>query len=125
MGQTGWTAHRPTVPYNATGLVHRQLLSALAATTLASPRPAPGDPLEPARLPGVPSFTHLASESRHAVLGNGGPGGDGDIGAVTRRAQGYGEAYLKVDTEGENRENRRVTVRRITPLVKPVQTSGN
>ncbi|ORE98053.1 outer membrane protein/peptidoglycan-associated (lipo)protein [Aurantimonas sp. 22II-16-19i] len=39
--------------------------------------------------------------------------------------QGYGEGYLKVDTEGENRENRRVTVRRITPLVKPVQTSGN
>ncbi|MBO0904756.1 OmpA family protein [Jiella sonneratiae] len=39
--------------------------------------------------------------------------------------QGYGEADLKVNTEEANRENRRVTVRRITPLVKPVQTSGN
>ncbi|KQT86418.1 hypothetical protein ASG48_06985 [Aurantimonas sp. Leaf443] len=37
--------------------------------------------------------------------------------------QGYGEQYLKVDTGGENRDNRRVTVRRITPLVKPVETS--
>ena len=39
--------------------------------------------------------------------------------------QGYGEAYLKVDTQAQNRENRRVTVRRITSLVKPVETSGN
>jgi len=38
--------------------------------------------------------------------------------------QGYGEAYLKVDTQEQNAENRRVTVRRITPLVKPVQTSS-
>ncbi|CLP78637.1 Outer membrane protein and related peptidoglycan-associated (lipo)proteins [Mycobacterium tuberculosis] len=34
--------------------------------------------------------------------------------------QGYGERYLKVRTEAANQENRRVTVRRITPLVKPV-----
>ncbi len=34
--------------------------------------------------------------------------------------QGYGEQYLKVDTEGASRANRRVTVRRITPLVNPV-----
>jgi outer membrane protein OmpA-like peptidoglycan-associated protein len=34
--------------------------------------------------------------------------------------QGYGEQYLKVRTDGPNQENRRVTVRRITPLVKPV-----
>ena len=31
--------------------------------------------------------------------------------------EGYGEQYLKVDTEGEERQNRRVTVRRITPLL--------
>ncbi|MGK6314992.1 OmpA family protein [Neorhizobium sp. DT-125] len=34
--------------------------------------------------------------------------------------QGYGERYLKVRTDGPEQENRRVTVRRITPLVKPV-----
>lgn len=31
--------------------------------------------------------------------------------------QGYGEQYLKIATEGEAAENRRVTVRRITPLL--------
>ena len=31
--------------------------------------------------------------------------------------QGYGEQYLKVNTEGPERANRRVTVRRITPLL--------
>ena len=30
--------------------------------------------------------------------------------------QGYGEQYLKVDTQGPE-ENRRVAVRRITPLI--------
>jgi outer membrane protein OmpA-like peptidoglycan-associated protein len=34
--------------------------------------------------------------------------------------QGYGEAYLKVETQEPNRTNRRVAVRRITPLVAPV-----
>ncbi|MBT1160199.1 OmpA family protein [Aminobacter anthyllidis] len=34
--------------------------------------------------------------------------------------QGYGEQYLKVNTEEANRQNRRVAVRRITPLVAPV-----
>lgn len=34
--------------------------------------------------------------------------------------QGYGEAYLKVNTQEPNRTNRRVAVRRITPLVAPV-----
>jgi len=33
--------------------------------------------------------------------------------------QGYGEEYLKVDTQGPERSNRRVTVRRITPLIRP------
>ncbi len=31
--------------------------------------------------------------------------------------QGYGEEYLKVDTEAAERRNRRVTIRRITPLL--------
>ena len=31
--------------------------------------------------------------------------------------EGYGEQYLKVQTEGPSEENRRVTVRRITPLL--------
>ena len=31
--------------------------------------------------------------------------------------QGYGEQYLKVPTEGPSRANRRVAVRRITPLL--------
>ncbi|MCB1425315.1 MAG: OmpA family protein [Notoacmeibacter sp.] len=33
--------------------------------------------------------------------------------------QGYGESDLKVETEGRSAANRRVTVRRITPLVAP------
>lgn len=32
-------------------------------------------------------------------------------------AQGYGEQYLKVPVQGASRENRRVTLRRITPLL--------
>ncbi|KAB0680948.1 OmpA family protein [Aureimonas leprariae] len=47
-----------------------------------------------------------------------------DVPAENLVTQGYGEQELKVNTEGENRENRRVTVRRITALVKPVETSG-
>lgn len=31
--------------------------------------------------------------------------------------QGYGEEYLKVETDGPSQENRRVAVRRITPLI--------
>ncbi len=34
--------------------------------------------------------------------------------------QGYGERYLKVNTDKAERLNRRVTVRRVTPLVAPV-----
>ncbi|MDN5927344.1 MAG: OmpA family protein [Hyphomicrobiales bacterium] len=37
--------------------------------------------------------------------------------------QGYGEEYLKVDTDGANRDNRRVAIRRITPLVAPVASA--
>jgi outer membrane protein OmpA-like peptidoglycan-associated protein len=34
--------------------------------------------------------------------------------------QGYGEQYLKVQTDGPEQENRRVTIRRVTALVRPV-----
>lgn len=34
-------------------------------------------------------------------------------------SQGYGERYLKVQTDGPERLNRRVTIRRITPLLRP------
>ncbi|PDS77357.1 OmpA family protein [Rhizobium sp. L43] len=34
--------------------------------------------------------------------------------------QGYGEQYLKVNTAGPEQENRRVTIRRVTALVRPV-----
>ena len=37
--------------------------------------------------------------------------------------QGYGENYLKVNTESPERENRRVAIRRITPLVAPVASA--
>jgi len=38
-------------------------------------------------------------------------------------SQGYGEQYLKVQTDGPSRENRRVTIRRITPLLDGGQAS--
>lgn len=37
--------------------------------------------------------------------------------------QGYGERYLKVQTENAERANRRATIRRITPLVAPSSAS--
>ncbi|WP_347336418.1 OmpA family protein [Nitrobacter hamburgensis] len=39
--------------------------------------------------------------------------------------QGYGEQNLKVETDGPSRENRRVTVRRITPLLDGGQASAS
>ena len=33
--------------------------------------------------------------------------------------QGYGAQFLKVNTQAANAQNRRVTVRRITPLINP------
>ncbi|WP_244639279.1 OmpA family protein [Aureimonas endophytica] len=47
-----------------------------------------------------------------------------DIPAENLVTQGYGEQELKVNTQSANAENRRVTVRRITALVKPVATSA-
>jgi outer membrane protein OmpA-like peptidoglycan-associated protein len=37
--------------------------------------------------------------------------------------QGYGEEFLKVRTQAPERENRRVAIRRITPLVAPVASA--
>jgi outer membrane protein OmpA-like peptidoglycan-associated protein len=37
--------------------------------------------------------------------------------------QGYGEQYLKVNTQEPERQNRRVAIRRITPLVAPVASA--
>ncbi|UVK57424.1 OmpA family protein (plasmid) [Mesorhizobium sp. AR02] len=38
--------------------------------------------------------------------------------------QGYGKRYLKVNTTGPERQNRRVAIRRITPLVAPVASAN-
>jgi outer membrane protein OmpA-like peptidoglycan-associated protein len=40
-----------------------------------------------------------------------------DVPAENLTAQGYGEQYLKINTEEPERQNRRVTIRRITPLL--------
>jgi outer membrane protein OmpA-like peptidoglycan-associated protein len=46
------------------------------------------------------------------------------IPAENLSTQGYGEQYLKVQTESEERQNRRVAIRRITPLVAPVASAN-
>ena len=46
-----------------------------------------------------------------------------DIPPENLSTQGYGERYLKVLTEGPEQLNRRVTIRRVTPLVKPVASA--
>jgi len=46
------------------------------------------------------------------------------IPAENLATQGYGEEYLKVNTPGPNRENRRVAIRRITSLVAPVASNN-
>ncbi|RWE70218.1 OmpA family protein [Mesorhizobium sp.] len=46
-----------------------------------------------------------------------------DIAPENMETQGYGEQYLKVETQERERENRRVAIRRITPLVAPVASS--
>jgi outer membrane protein OmpA-like peptidoglycan-associated protein len=43
-----------------------------------------------------------------------------EIPAENLVTQGYGERFLKVDTDGPERLNRRVTIRRITSLVRPL-----
>jgi len=46
------------------------------------------------------------------------------IPAENLTTQGYGEQYLKVATQGAERQNRRVTLRRITPLLNGPQNTG-
>ena len=46
-----------------------------------------------------------------------------DIPPENMETQGYGEQYLKVETVEPERENRRVAIRRITPLVAPVASA--
>lgn len=43
-----------------------------------------------------------------------------DIPPENLATQGYGEQYLKVNTQDREAENRRVAIRRVTPLVAPV-----
>ncbi len=40
-----------------------------------------------------------------------------DVQAENLVTEGYGEQYLKIDTEADERENRRVTIRNISPLL--------
>jgi outer membrane protein OmpA-like peptidoglycan-associated protein len=47
-----------------------------------------------------------------------------DIPPENLATQGYGEQYLKVNTEERERENRRVAIRRVTPLVAPVASAN-
>ncbi|KAA2241068.1 OmpA family protein [Salinarimonas soli] len=44
-----------------------------------------------------------------------------NVPAENLTTQGYGEQYLKINTQGPERENRRVTMRRITPLLRGAQ----
>ncbi|MDR0253289.1 MAG: OmpA family protein [Brucellaceae bacterium] len=43
-----------------------------------------------------------------------------DIPAENLVTQGYGERFLKIRTQAAEQENRRVTIRRVTPLIRPV-----
>lgn len=43
-----------------------------------------------------------------------------DIPAENLVTQGYGERFLKIRTQAAEQQNRRVTIRRVTPLVRPV-----
>ena len=46
-----------------------------------------------------------------------------NVPAENLTSQGYGEQYLKVETDGPERRNRRVTIRNITPLLNGGQAS--
>ena len=46
------------------------------------------------------------------------------IPAENLTTQGYGEQFLKVNTQDAERENRRVTIRRITPLLRGQETAS-
>jgi len=55
----------------------------------------------------------LRTSSRSAILTQ-----RFQIPAENLTTQGYGEAYLKVNSQGPEQANRRVTLRRITPLLQ-------
>jgi outer membrane protein OmpA-like peptidoglycan-associated protein len=46
-----------------------------------------------------------------------------DIPPENMATQGYGERYLKIKTDGPEQQNRRVAIRRITPLVAPMASN--
>ncbi|MHC1548354.1 OmpA family protein [Phyllobacterium sp. K27] len=46
-----------------------------------------------------------------------------DIPPENMATQGYGENYLKIKSEGPEQQNRRVAIRRITPLVAPMASN--
>jgi outer membrane protein OmpA-like peptidoglycan-associated protein len=47
------------------------------------------------------------------------------IPAENLTTQGYGEQFLKIDTPAPERVNRRVAIRRITPLISRAERYGN
>lgn len=47
-----------------------------------------------------------------------------DIPPENMATQGYGERYLKIKTDGPEQQNRRVAIRRITPLVAPMASNN-
>ena len=47
------------------------------------------------------------------------------IPAENLTTQGYGEQFLKINTQEAERENRRVTIRRITPLLRGQESASN
>jgi outer membrane protein OmpA-like peptidoglycan-associated protein len=46
-----------------------------------------------------------------------------DIPPENMATQGYGERYLKIKADGPEQQNRRVAIRRITPLVAPLASN--
>lgn len=46
-----------------------------------------------------------------------------DIPPENMATQGYGESYLKIKSDGPEQQNRRVAIRRITPLVAPMASN--
>lgn len=46
-----------------------------------------------------------------------------DIPPENMATQGYGESYLKIKSDGPEQQNRRVAIRRITPLVAPLASN--
>ena len=58
-------------------------------------------------------FAEAGAETVAAILTE-----EFQVPAENLTTQGYGEQYLKVSTQEASEENRRVTIRRITPLLR-------